>query len=95
MVERRIDMLPKPLTEDICSLRADVERLAFSVLWVRAMTSLTSLVHKRAFSFLIGIWSVFGKFLLTACLVMYVVSLSSYISVVHTGYQDRWLVLWN
>lgn len=33
MVERRIDMLPKPLTEDICSLRADVERLAFSVLW--------------------------------------------------------------
>lgn len=26
-------MLPKPLTEDICSLRADVERLAFSVLW--------------------------------------------------------------
>jgi exoribonuclease R len=55
MVERRIDMLPKPLTEDICSLRADVERLAFSVLWVCAMTSLTSLVHKRAFSFLIGI----------------------------------------
>ena len=26
-------MLPKPLTEDICSLRAGVERLAFSVLW--------------------------------------------------------------
>lgn len=70
MVERRIDMLPKPLTEgiimthfhkveiklsveelclqglfkcvltyccfgtDICSLRAEVERLAFSVIWV-------------------------------------------------------------
>ncbi|CAI0404594.1 unnamed protein product [Linum tenue] len=33
LVERRIDMLPKPLTEDICSLRAEVERLAFSVLW--------------------------------------------------------------
>ncbi|GMJ07855.1 Rrp44 homolog A, EMBRYO DEFECTIVE 2763 [Hibiscus trionum] len=33
LVERRIDMLPKPLTEDICSLRADVERLAFSVIW--------------------------------------------------------------
>lgn len=33
LVQRRIDMLPKPLTEDICSLRADVERLAFSVLW--------------------------------------------------------------
>lgn len=33
LVERRIDMLPKPLTEDICSLRADVERVAFSVVW--------------------------------------------------------------
>ncbi|KAK8940904.1 hypothetical protein KSP39_PZI010538 [Platanthera zijinensis] len=33
LVEKRIDMLPKPLTEDICSLRADVERLAFSVIW--------------------------------------------------------------
>lgn len=33
LVDRRIDMLPKPLTEDICSLRADVDRLAFSVLW--------------------------------------------------------------
>lgn len=32
LVERRIDMLPKPLTEDVCSLRADVERLAFSVI---------------------------------------------------------------
>jgi exosome complex exonuclease DIS3/RRP44 len=26
-------MLPKPLTEDICSLRSGVDRLAFSVLW--------------------------------------------------------------
>lgn len=70
LVERRIDMLPKPLTEgvfanlmgylyfvlnlllllvlglmiiflhkvfhfaDICSLRSDVERLTFSVIWV-------------------------------------------------------------
>ena len=33
LVDRRVDMLPKPLTEDICSLRAGVERLAFSVLW--------------------------------------------------------------
>jgi exoribonuclease II len=33
LVQRRIDMLPKPLTEDICSLRAQQERLAFSVLW--------------------------------------------------------------
>ncbi|KAK4409529.1 Exosome complex exonuclease RRP44A [Sesamum angolense] len=34
LVERRIDMLPKPLTEDICSLRSDVERLTFSVIWL-------------------------------------------------------------
>lgn len=33
LVDRRIDMLPKALTEDICSLRADVERLTFSVTW--------------------------------------------------------------
>ncbi|GFR51506.1 hypothetical protein Agub_g13921 [Astrephomene gubernaculifera] len=33
LVQRRIDMLPKPLTEDICSLRCDVDRLTFSVLW--------------------------------------------------------------
>ncbi|KAF8058848.1 RRP44A [Scenedesmus sp. PABB004] len=33
LVQRRIDMLPKPLTEDICSLRGGVERLAFSALW--------------------------------------------------------------
>lgn len=33
LVERRINMLPKELTEDACSLRANVERLAFSVLW--------------------------------------------------------------
>ncbi|EFJ15219.1 hypothetical protein SELMODRAFT_180518 [Selaginella moellendorffii] len=33
LVERRIDMLPKPLTEDVCSLRADVERFVFSVIW--------------------------------------------------------------
>lgn len=26
-------MLPKPLTEDICSLRSGVDRLAFSVIW--------------------------------------------------------------
>eukprot|EP00252_Welwitschia_mirabilis_P011880 TRINITY_DN2640_c0_g1_i1.p1 TRINITY_DN2640_c0_g1~~TRINITY_DN2640_c0_g1_i1.p1 ORF type:complete len:721 (-),score=131.74 TRINITY_DN2640_c0_g1_i1:134-2296(-) len=39
LVERRIDMLPKPLTEDICSLRANVERLAFSVLWEMTPTA--------------------------------------------------------
>ncbi|CAE7935433.1 RRP44A [Symbiodinium sp. KB8] len=33
LVERRTDMLPGLLTTDICSLRAQVERLTFSVLW--------------------------------------------------------------
>uniref|UniRef100_A0A0D6QW77 Uncharacterized protein n=1 Tax=Araucaria cunninghamii TaxID=56994 RepID=A0A0D6QW77_ARACU len=45
LVERRIDMLPKPLTEDICSLRADVERMAFSVLW--EMTPAAEIVSVR------------------------------------------------
>ncbi|KAJ3689747.1 hypothetical protein LUZ61_018911 [Rhynchospora tenuis] len=45
LVERRIDMLPKPLTEDICSLRADVERLAFSVIW--EMTRDAEIVSSR------------------------------------------------
>lgn len=33
LVQRRIDMLPKALTEEICSLKGEVERLAFSVIW--------------------------------------------------------------
>ena len=33
LVDRRTDMLPKLLTENLCSLRADVERLAFSTIW--------------------------------------------------------------
>ncbi|KAK9713411.1 hypothetical protein RND81_06G025500 [Saponaria officinalis] len=45
LVERRIDMLPKPLTEDICSLRSDVERLAFSVIW--EMTPQADIVSSR------------------------------------------------
>ncbi|PIA46664.1 hypothetical protein AQUCO_01500303v1 [Aquilegia coerulea] len=45
LVERRIDMLPKPLTEDICSLRSDVERLAFSVIWV--MTPEAEIISTR------------------------------------------------
>uniref|UniRef100_M8APN9 Exosome complex exonuclease RRP44 n=1 Tax=Aegilops tauschii TaxID=37682 RepID=M8APN9_AEGTA len=40
LVGQRIDMLPKPLTEDVCSLRADVERLAFSVIWVSLIVKL-------------------------------------------------------
>jgi len=33
LVERRIDMLPEALTTDICSLRCDGDRYAFSVMW--------------------------------------------------------------
>ncbi|CAM9113155.1 unnamed protein product [Choristocarpus tenellus] len=33
LVERRLDMLPGLLTETLCSLRANVDRFAFSVIW--------------------------------------------------------------
>ncbi|CAM9455950.1 unnamed protein product [Phaeothamnion confervicola] len=33
LVDRRLDMLPGLLTETLCSLRAGVDRFAFSVLW--------------------------------------------------------------
>ena len=33
LVDRRTDMLPGLLTENLCSLRSDIERLAFSVVW--------------------------------------------------------------
>lgn len=33
LVERRLDMLPTLLTTQICSLRCDVDRFSFSVLW--------------------------------------------------------------
>ena len=33
LVDRRTDMLPKLLTENLCSLRSNVERLAFSTIW--------------------------------------------------------------
>lgn len=33
LVEKRTDMLPGLLTTDICSLRANVERITFSVIW--------------------------------------------------------------
>ncbi len=34
LVDRRIDMLPELLGSDLCSLHCNVERLAFSVVWV-------------------------------------------------------------
>lgn len=33
LVDRRTDMLPKLLTEVLCSLVSNVDRLAFSVFW--------------------------------------------------------------
>ena len=33
LVQRRIDMLPKALTEEICSLKGGTERMTFTVLW--------------------------------------------------------------
>ena len=33
MVDRRTDMLPGLLTETLCSLVSDVDRMAFSVIW--------------------------------------------------------------
>ena len=35
LVDKRIDMLPALLGTNLCSLRPNVERLAFSVIWVR------------------------------------------------------------
>ena len=35
LVDKRIDMLPSLLGTNLCSLRPHVERLAFSVIWVR------------------------------------------------------------
>ena len=34
LVDKRIDMLPALLGTNLCSLRPNVERLAFSVIWV-------------------------------------------------------------
>jgi exosome complex exonuclease DIS3/RRP44 len=33
MVDRRTDMLPGLLTETLCSLVSNVDRMAFSVIW--------------------------------------------------------------
>ena len=33
LVDRRIDMVPELLSSNLCSLRPDVERFAFSVIW--------------------------------------------------------------
>lgn len=38
LVDKRIDMLPSLLGTNLCSLRPYVERLAFSVIWVRQLS---------------------------------------------------------
>jgi len=40
LVDKRIDMLPALLGTNLCSLRPHVERLAFSVIWVRQIPML-------------------------------------------------------
>jgi hypothetical protein len=37
LVDKRIDMLPELLGTNLCSLKPHVERLAFSVIWVRSL----------------------------------------------------------
>ena len=56
LVDRRTDMLPKLLTEVLCSLREKVDRLAFSVIWEIDPKTMTvvgtrfgkSIIHSRA-----------------------------------------------
>jgi hypothetical protein len=38
LVDKRIDMLPSLLGTNLCSLKEGVERLAFSVIWVRSLS---------------------------------------------------------
>jgi exosome complex exonuclease DIS3/RRP44 len=49
LVDRRTDMLPKLLTENLCSLRSGVDRLAFSVIWTISLSTgsiLSTSFHK-------------------------------------------------
>jgi exosome complex exonuclease DIS3/RRP44 len=46
LVDKRIDMLPSLLGTNLCSLRSNVDRLAFSVIW--EITPLGEIVHQRA-----------------------------------------------
>lgn len=42
LVDKRIDMLPELLGTNLCSLRPFVERLAFSVIWVCALSYISN-----------------------------------------------------
>jgi len=50
LTERRLDMLPKLLTETLCSLRDDGPRFAFSVTWLASATPKTDAVAASASS---------------------------------------------
>ncbi len=60
LVDRRTDMLPKLLTENLCSLRSNVDRLAFSVIWeidrdaniINSRYSKTIIRSRRAFTYM-------------------------------------------
>lgn len=60
LVDRRTDMLPKLLTENLCSLRSNVDRLAFSVIWeidpnaniVNSRYCKTIIRSRRAFTYM-------------------------------------------
>ncbi len=59
LVNKRTDMLPKLLTENLCSLRSNVDRLAFSCIWeidedaniVKTEFAKTIICSKRAFQY--------------------------------------------
>ncbi|OSX58629.1 hypothetical protein POSPLADRAFT_1049371 [Postia placenta MAD-698-R-SB12] len=59
LVDKRIDMLPSLLGTNLCSLRPDVERLAFSVIWeltpaaeiVNVRFAKSVIASKRAFTY--------------------------------------------
>lgn len=56
LVQRRLDMLPKLLTETLCSVRANVDRFVFSAIWIMnpetakivSVKFHRSIVHSRA-----------------------------------------------
>jgi len=47
LVDRRIDMVPELLSSNLCSLRPDVERFAFSVIW---QVTADAVIQKTTFS---------------------------------------------
>jgi exosome complex exonuclease DIS3/RRP44 len=48
LVDKRVDILPALLGTDLCSLRQYIERLTFSVLWVKATVKVSQLIFTPA-----------------------------------------------